>query len=198
MNQQINLYLHEFRIEKDKFTLNRMALMLGGLTVVLVLVTIFNFYTQLSLNGELSDLEALLIEETRKTRDLDELLARRSGNTTLADRLARAEDELDSRRQIASFLNTTKLGNVVGFSEFFKDISRASVEGLSISSFTFAQGGESVEITGQVVDAGRVPQFVTNLPLGQSPLRYMRFNTSASRVETGGQTLSFRLTSNYE
>ena len=175
-----------------------MALMLGGLTVVLVLVTIFNFYTQLSLNGELSDLEALLIEETRKTRDLDELLARRSGNTTLADRLARAEDELDSRRQIASFLNTTKLGNVVGFSEFFKDISRASVEGLSISSFTFAQGGESVEITGQVVDAGRVPQFVTNLPLGQSPLRYMRFNTSASRVETGGQTLSFRLTSNYE
>ena len=198
MSQQINLYLPEFQVVEDKLTPTVMALIMGGLVTMLVIVSVFEGFTILGLNGDLRAVQETLVEETRRNSDLNQELAQRSENTELADRLSRAERRLESNRQIAAFLNSTKLGNVQGFSEYFKDISRAAMEGLSISSFVFEEGGESVQILGEVTSSALVPRYVNNLRSGQSPLRDLSFSPRISRNNASQQVFSFELSSNYE
>lgn len=198
MSQQINLYLPEFQIVEDKVTPKLMAWVMGGLAIVLLMGSIYDGFVIMGLNGDLRDTQETLVEETRRNSNLNQELAQRSENTDLADRLSRAERRLESNRQIAAFLNSTKLGNVVGFSEYFKDISRAAMEGLSISAFTFEEGGESVQILGQVESSALVPRYVNNLRRGQSPLRDLSFSPKISRSSASQQLFSFELSSNYE
>lgn len=198
MNQQINLYLPEFRLKKDPLTAKVLAQVLGGVVAVLFLVSAYDLFTRWQLDSELANLQVSLTEETRKTEELNDVLARRSENTALTDRLEQAEARLESSRQIRDFLSRTKLGNVDGFSEYFKDLSRASMEGLSITEFTFSNGGESVSLTGQVMDSAMVPRYVSNIEKGNSPLRGMRFSPSISRVDVAAEYFGFELVSSNE
>ncbi len=193
MNQQINLFLPEFRVQKDPLTAARMGQILGGLAAVLLLVSAYDFFNQWQLGNRLEQLQASLVEEAAKTDELDEILARRSENTALTARLEQAELRLESSRQIRDFLSQTALGNVDGFSEYFKDLSRASMEGLSISEFTISEGGRSVQLTGQVFDSAMVPRYVSNIENGQSPLRLMRFSPSISKANVTDRFFSFQL-----
>ena len=198
INQQINLYLAEFRVKKDPLTAVLMAQILGGVVGLMLLISLYDVTHRWLLNSELAGLNETLIEETRKTVELDAVLAQRSQNTELTERLQAAESRLDSRQQIHDFLNNTTLGNIDGFSEYFKDLSRASIEGLRISTFAFANGGESVSMSGQVVDSAMVPRFVANLEKGSSSLRAKHFSPSISRSDIATQYFSFSLSSSNE
>lgn len=198
MNQQINLYLPEFRAKKDALTAVLMGQILGGLLALMVLVTAYDLYTRWSLNSELAALRQVLQEETRKTNELDEVLARRSQNSALTQRLDSAEAQLESSRQIREFLSETKLGNVVGFSEYFKDISRASIEGLSVTEFEFSEGGEIVKLAGQVIDSAMVPRYVSKLEASNSAIRDQLFSPKISRPDAANQFFSFELSTSNE
>ncbi|MEQ8315127.1 MAG: hypothetical protein RL839_06665 [Gammaproteobacteria bacterium] len=198
MQQQINLYLPEFRVKKDPVTALLMGQVLAGVIGVMVLLTLFNLFSQWRLGNELEALQASLEEETRRTDQLDEELARRSQNTELTSRLERAEARLEASIQIRDFLSETKLGNIVGFSEYFKDLSRAAFEGISISNFAFADGGESVELRGQAIDSAMVPRYVDNIERGQSPLRNLRFSPLITRSTASDQFFQFELSTDSE
>jgi len=198
MNQQVNLYLPEFRMKKDALTALVMGQILGCIVAVMVLVTSFDIYTQWSLSGELTILRETLSEETTKTSELDEVLARRSQNTVLTDRLDQSEAQLESSRQIRSFLSETKLGNVVGFSEHFKDISRASVSGLSVSEFLIQDGGEQIKLLGNVLDSAMVPRYVSRLEASNSSIRGLLFSSRISRADAGSSFFDFELSTSNE
>lgn len=198
MKQQVNLYLPEFKVKKDPMTALLMGQVLGGVVVLMILISGFQVFTRWQLNSELEQLSASLQEETRKTDELDEVLARRSQNNELDARLEEAEVRLQSRRQIRDFLSETQLGNVVGFSEYFKDLSRASMDGLSLSEFSFNNGGADVRIAGVVVDSSLVPRYVNNLELGNSSLRSRHFSPSISRSDVASQYFSFSLSTGNE
>lgn len=198
MKQQVNLYLAEFRVQKDAVTTLLMSQVLGGIVLTMLVITCFDIFTRWQLEGELASLRQVLTEETRKTGLLDDQLARRSQNSDLASRLARAEATLSSSRQIAEFLSGTKLGNVNGFSEYFKDLSRASVEGMALNKFEISKGGEEVLISGKVANSVLVPLYVDNIKQGNSPLKYSRFSPSISRDEVGVQLYSFELSNRSE
>lgn len=193
MNQQINLYLPEFHVKKDALTLPVMLMILGAVLGLEALVSAYHLGTSFYLNGELGNLQTVLAEETRKTSELDDVLARRSQNTALTERLDAAEGRLDASRQIRDFLSSTKLGNTVGFSEYFKDLSRASMEGMSITEFTFTNGGDEAMIAGQVIDSALVPRYVNNIEQGQSPLRSKRYSPAINRDDVTNQFFSFVL-----
>ena len=198
MNQQINLYLSEFRVKKDALSALVAGQILGCIVAVMVLVTSFDIYTQWSLNGELVILRGTLSEETTKTSELDEVLARRSQNTVLTDRLDQSEAQLESSRQIRSFLSQTKLGNVAGFSEHFKDISRASISGLSVSEFSFENGGEEVKLFGNVLDSAMVPRYVSRLEGSNSSIRDLLFSSRIYRADTDSSFFEFELSTSNE
>lgn len=193
MNQQINLYLAEFKVKKDALTALLMAQVLGGIVGMMLLVSAYDVITRWQLNGELSELRSTLAEETRKTDELDEILARRSQNTELSDRLERAETLLESSQSIRDFLSESKLGNVGGFSEHFKDLSRASIEGLSISEFSISNGGDTAQLSGQVINSAMVPEFVANIQDGNSLLNAKNFSHAISRAGDEGQIFNFQL-----
>ena len=193
MNQQINLYLPEFRVKKDPLSAVLLGQIVAGVAVLLLLVSAYNYFQQWRLGNELESLRATLQEETRRTSELENQLAGRSGNQGLQQRLDTAEARLEASRQIRDFLNNTQLGNVDGFSEYFKDIARASVEGLSISEFTFRDGGAAVSMNGQVEDSVLVPRYVANLEASGSSLRNLRFSPTISRPGPEDQVFSFSL-----
>ncbi|MCG8414774.1 MAG: hypothetical protein MI746_11205 [Pseudomonadales bacterium] len=193
MQQQINLYLPEFQIKKDPVTALLMGQVLGGVLGVMVLVSAFNSFIQWRLSSELEALQVTLQEETRRTDQLDEELARRSQNTELTNRLEQAEARLEARIQIRDFLGQTQLGNVAGFSEYFKDLSRARIDGLSISEFELRNGGDSVRIVGQTLDSATVPRYVDNIERGQSPLRNKQYSPSIGRNSVNEQVFDFEL-----
>lgn len=195
MIQQINLYLPELRSKKDPFTAKLILQILGGVCAVMFLVSAYDVLHRVQLNIELSGLNSDLEEERARTEELSRELAARSQDGDLARRLEIAEARLESRRQIRNFLNETQLGNVVGFSEHFKDLSRASMEGLSITNFSLLDGGEEVRISGRVVESALVPRFVTNLQRGQSPLRGKNFSPSISRADMSTKSFAYSLSS---
>ena len=198
MKQQINLYLPEFKVKKDPVSTLLISQVLGGIVLTMVVISIFDIYTRWELSGELENLRATLVEETRKTSQLDDQLASRAQNTDLTDRLQRAESRLTASRSIRDFLSETKLGNVTGFSEYFKDISRASLDGLSVQNFEISSGGEGVSIRGQVMDSALVPRFVDNIESGQSSLSQQRFSSKISRDGAEARVFSFELSNQGE
>ncbi|MFT4863572.1 MAG: hypothetical protein ACI95C_002804 [Pseudohongiellaceae bacterium] len=198
MKQQINLYLPEFRVKKDSISTLLISQVVGGVVLTMLVISIFDIFTRWELGGELDRLQASLVEETRKTSQLDEQLARRSQNSELVDQLRRAESRLTASRSIRDFLSETKLGNVTGFSEYFKDISRASVDGLSVQDFEISDGGDGVRIIGEVMDSALVPRFVDNIEAGQSSLRSQRFSSKISRAGAEARVFSFELSNQSE
>jgi len=198
MKQQINLYQAEFRVEKDPITAEFMGKTLAAVLIVMLTITGWDLNKQRQLGNELAALRETLAEETRKTEELDEQLARRSQNTELTDRLNGAEARYAAGLQIREFLSETKLGNVDGFSEYFKDLSRASIDGLSITAFQFTDGGEQATMSGQVRDSAIVPRYVQNIESGQSPLRNKTFSPSISRAEVESQIFTFELSTTSE
>lgn len=195
MKQQVNLYLAEFRVEKDQLTALLMGQVLGGIILTMVVIAALDSFTRWQLEGELKQLNQVLAVETTKTNNLDAQLARRSQSTDLSNRLVQAETTLSSSRQIADFLSGTKLGNVNGFSEYFKDVSRAMIPGLALSRFEFSEGGDGVTISGKVADSALVPLYVNNVKQGSSPLRSSRFSP---RISRDGQLYSFVLSNRNE
>jgi hypothetical protein len=65
---------------------------------------------------------------------------------------------------------------------------------MSISEFSFSEGGEKVELAGQVVDSALVPRYVSNIESGQSPIRQLHFSPSISRDDVSSQFFNFTLT----
>lgn len=198
MQQQINLYLPEFHVKKDPVTALLMGQVIAGVIGLMILVSAYDFFTQWRLGSQLDELQLTLEEETRRTDQLDEQLARRSQNSELTDRLEQAEALLESSAQIREFLSQTQLGNVMGFSEYFKDLSRATFDGISLTAFSFSEGGNRVEIRGQAVDSAMVPRYVDNIERGISPLRMQQFSPSISRQSAQDQIFQFELSSNSE
>ncbi|NQV69834.1 MAG: hypothetical protein HQ498_07395 [Pseudohongiella sp.] len=190
MKQQINLYLAEFKLKKEILTALLMAQILGGVIVLIILSFTYEFTTSALLNAELAELQLTLQQETSKTNELVGVLARRTQDTELIDRLDRDERRLDSGRRIRDFLRATKLGNLAGFSEHLKDLSRASMDGLSLSEFTITEGGDRLSLVGQVIDSSLVPRYVSNLARSNSTIRNQFFGTT---ISLQGQNYSFAL-----
>jgi hypothetical protein len=195
MKQQVNLYLTEFRVEKDKLSPLLMGQILCGIVWTMIVVTGFDVFTRWQLEGELTQVRQALAVETTKVNDIDAQLAGRSQNSDLIARLANDEAVLNDLARIAEFLSETELGNVTGFSEYFKDISRAMIPGVAVSGFEFSEGGEGVSISGKVADSALVPLYVNNVKQGSSPMRSARFSP---RISRDGQLYSFVLSNRYE
>jgi len=198
MNQQINLYLPEFVVQKDPFTAVLMGQILAAAVVLMALVSAWDLVGRWRLGSELEALQATLAEETRKTAALEAQVAQRSQDLRLLAQLEVAEARYASALQIRDFLSDTKLGNMDGFSEYFKDLSRAAVEGLSLSEFEFSEGGEQISMAGQVLNSAIVPRYVNSLENGQSSMRAKTFSPSIVRSDADALLFDFELSTTHE
>jgi len=185
MNQQINLYLPEFRPQNDWLTGIRVLQVSAALLVIIIATTASNFVQRSGLRAELASVTGELEQLTTSTNALQQEVARSGSDPELARELEQREQRLAESRELLKFLSDTNLGNIDGFSEHIKDLSRASFDGLWLTAFNMTGGGESVYIKGLAHQSAMVPNFIGRLSDGNSPLRERNFSKFlGNRVNT--------------
>ena len=162
MSQNINLFNPAFRKQRLLLSLVTVAQCLG-----LILLTLFayQFYLQHQVGVLADELRAAQgsLKEQRSTVDmLKGQAAARKPDAQLEVEIAKLEVELRQAREATDALKGGVFGDQQGFSEYLRAFSRQSVNGLWLTGFTIAGGGD-LEIRGRVVSPDLVPSYIQRL-----------------------------------
>ncbi len=185
MQQQINLYLPEFRPNREPLRAVHMVLLLVALLMVLVLWSLFTARGNSQLEQQVAERQAALdvIEQ--------QLLAMarsrpESDRAALEREATRLEREIERRQLIHAAIGRENLGNAAGFSAQLEAMARQSLDTLSLESFSLQQGGSYVELRGRAQRADQVPLYLQQLR-SEDSFRQVRFGVlEATRDERGG------------
>jgi len=195
MNQQINLYLPEFRQKKDWVTLNNMLSLLVLMIAVLLLITASEYWQTFNLNSELAEKQQARTELTSETERLRQSFGEQSEDPALRLQVNALENELQSKEVLIGFLDGRNIGSTSGFSEYLADLARFHLAGLRLTSLKLNGGGNQIEINGEVLNAELVPLYLQNLRRGQSfsgkEFEMLRI-TEAEPEQPGGKEPGFK------
>lgn len=163
MSQQINLFNPVFLKQEKYFSALTMAQALG-----LILAGSIAFYGFASYRTNLLTKQAaemgsrLAIEEARFASASAKLGPRQKSKQVESD-VTTAEDQLRSRREVMEILQSGKLGNTEGFSDYMRAFSRQIVNGLWLTGFTVEGSGSDMTITGRTLQPELVPAYIRRL-----------------------------------
>ncbi len=164
MSQQINLYNPLLLKQQKLFSLATMAQALG-----LILAGALLFYAYAWRNAAAMEKQAA--EASRMHASTQARLASlqaesgagaRAPSTRLQEEVARLEAELIARQSVLAQLGRGEFGNRQGFSEYFRALSRQTLDGLWLTGFQVTGAGE-ISISGRALDPELVPVFIGQL-----------------------------------
>lgn len=197
--QQINLYLPELRPNREWLTATRLVKTVAAAVVVMILLSSWNYWQRSALQQELVAMQAELAAQTARTEQIERDAASRSSNEALLRDIETREIRLAQSQELLDFLRNTTLGNSTGYSEYVKDLSRASFDGIWLTEFRIAGGSDSVFLRGNALQTAMVPDYVGRLSGSQSSLQGRLFNRLQSNrveipaIEGGGELYEFVL-----
>ncbi len=160
--QQINLYLPEFRPNREPLRSVHMAWGAGIFFLLLIVISLFSASANRELAQALQQSQAKVeqlkaqvtqLEQQRPQSDLAELDAQ----------IVHFTQELERREQIFSIIANKNLGNNTGFSSHLQALGRQSLSTLSLSAFSLQQGGNYVEFAGRAQAADQIPLYIQQL-----------------------------------
>lgn len=189
VNQQINLYLPELRPRRDLVTAARAVQVLGVLLGLALLVSLVQWW-QTGLNqNRLAEVEQALQEQTARTEQLEREVAARATDQALVREMNTRELRVQQARELYDFMQGTTLGNLVGYSQHLKDLSRASFTGLWLQEFRIVGNADNVMIRGVALEPAMLPDYVGRLSGGNSAIATRRFNRLISARDETQQSL---------
>lgn len=197
--QQINLYLPELRPNREWLTSARLVRTVAVTVVVMILLSGWNYWQRSGLQQTLASVQAELAAQTERTEQIERDAASRSSNQALLRDIETREARLGQSQELLEFLRNTTLGNSTGYSEYVKDLSRASFDGIWLTEFRISGGSDSVFLRGNALQTAMVPDYVGRLSGSQSSLQGRLFNRLQSNrvavpaVEGGGELYEFVL-----
>lgn len=163
MNQQINLFQPLFR--KERKILSFSAIIQVCLIIVAAFTAI-SAYSMWQVRGLQHNLDRLSAQYQQRLAQLEGITREANTlqvNNTTQSEIQRLEQELNAERRILSLLDGKHLRHIKGFSSYFESFSRQIVNGMWITGFDVAQGGQSVQIRGSSIEPELVPQFLQGL-----------------------------------
>ena len=160
--QQINLYLPEFRPNREP--LRAIHMLWGGLAG-LVLLLCFSVYS--SHQHRLLQHQLATEQKTQATMQL-QLKALTAQKPALASaeldgEIAQLQKNVQRHQQILAMISRQDLGNDKGFSAQLNALSQASLNTLSVESFSLQRGGKYAELTGLTRSADQIPLYLQRL-----------------------------------
>lgn len=176
MNQQVNLYLPEFRPSRDWLTAANLLIVTAVVCLLLAGVSGYDQWRLGQLQQQQSRLQSQLDQQTRETEALEQQLEQREGNARLEQELETRRERLQRTSSLLDFLQGARLGNTIGFSPMMKDLARASFDGLWLTGVDIRDGGDTVSLAGRALRSAMVPDFIGRLSNGESELHSRRFN----------------------
>ncbi|MDH7942700.1 PilN domain-containing protein [Pseudohongiella sp. SYSU M77423] len=189
INQQINLYLPELRPRRDLVTASRTVLVLSVLLGLALLMSIVQWWQTTLDQNRLVDVEQALQEQTARTERLENEVAARATDQALVREMDTRELRVQQARELYDFMQGTTLGNLVGYSQHLKDLSRASFTGLWLQEIRIVGNADRVMIRGVAQEPAMLPDFVGRLSGGNSAISTRRFNRLVSARDANQQSL---------
>ncbi len=160
--QQINLYLPEFRPNREPL---RAIHMLWGALVLLVLLVCFSVYS----NHQHGLLQTQLVAEQKAQETLQtqlKVLAAQKPAQASADldvKITQLQKNVQRHQQILAMISSQDLGNDKGFSAQLNALAQASLNTISVKSFSLQRGGKYAELTGLTRSADQIPLYLQRL-----------------------------------
>jgi Tfp pilus assembly protein PilN len=187
--QQINLYLPEFRPNREPLRTHHM---LWGALAFFVLLCLASVLGNLRTDKLANEIQAKRAQTQQLEQQLTHLRMQvppdRSEQLHL--RIQELEDELQRRNDIAQAINTEAPGQQNGFSGQLTSLARASSEQLSLAQFSLQSGGRFVELSGVARSAEEVPAYLQRL-LGEDSFANTRFGVIRLDTSDNGQLVKF-------
>ena len=176
MTQQINLFESRLRPRHELATGRNLGVGVAVLLVVMTLLSIYVRYVADLKSGELAALQGEVRTEQDRLTALSKLVAERSVSPALVADLAKTRSMLTVRKEVMDVLDSGKLGNASGFSEYMFGFARQARADLWLTGFSISTGGEEIEIRGRLLDAAKLPGYVQRLS-GEPVFKGRRFAT---------------------
>lgn len=193
--QQINLYVPELRPQRDAVTAGRVTL----LTVLLVLIAVLFFgwqqWRQTQLSRELAMIDEQVQVQTQRTEALEQEAASLATDAALLREAGSREEQATQMQQLLAFMQQVTLGNMTGYSEHLKDLSRASFQGIWLTDIALEGDASTVSLQGFVTSPAMLPDYVTRLGAGRSALSvrpFHRLSTSRAPDESGNHAFELQ------
>lgn len=177
--QQINLYLPEFRPNRDPL---RSVHMLWGsvvLTVLLIFFSVYSSYHNAQLRQQIAaEQEALQAAQ----QQLQKLALQQPQNlrAQLDQEVLQLQTERKRRELLLTLISRQDLGNTSGFSAQLQTLARQSLESIALERFSLQQGGSYVELSGTTHSADQVPVYIQRL---RSESSFAKVGFGVLRVE---------------
>jgi Tfp pilus assembly protein PilN len=163
MNQQINLFQPIFRKERKILSFVTMVQICLIVLAALLLISGYSWWQTLSLKQNLAGLkqqhQARLAQLDKVTREV----AKMKDKDQSQSQIERLEQELQAERHILAVLDGKRLRQIKGFSSYFESFSHQVVQGMWLTGFDVANGGQSVQIRGSSTEPDLVPRFLQGL-----------------------------------
>ncbi len=166
--QNVNLYLPEFRKKKHWLDAEKMVLVAGAAVLLMVVVSGIEYWQLSQLRADLAAKNQQQQDIAAATVALRDQYGVQTEDPALLENITELEADLNSKEALLTFLEGRDLGNTGGFSEHLADLSRYHVPGLSLSTVKLTDGGDSLELAGQVLRAELVTIYVQELDKGSS------------------------------
>ncbi len=160
--QQVNLYLPEFRPNKDPLRASQLALLSGVVVVLLVLYSLYGNYQNTQLQTQVS-----ILQNDIQTVDAEVAVLRskmpKDNSSAMERENTHLEKEIEKRRLLQALLQDKNLGNTAGFSTQLEGLARQRLGTVSLDTFSLLDGGRSLELSGWLRKADQLPLYLQNL-----------------------------------
>ncbi|MFZ5510122.1 MAG: PilN domain-containing protein [Pseudomonadota bacterium] len=163
MSQYINLVNPALRRRRDPLSARTLALAAGAALVLVSGAAAWSGRRAAGLEAESSRMAAQVKQEQEKLAALTKAVSERKPDPRLALELAKADTALKVRQELVKMLEGGKVGRTEGFAEHLRAFARQTTDGLWLTGFTLAAGGNDMEITGKAVDAKMLPAYLRRL-----------------------------------
>ena len=189
--QQINLYNAALRRKRDWLTLNGVAAV-AGLFVLVLVAAGFVLHQQAAAKRDAAQaLEPRLAAARAETAQLGALLSGNAGSDAALRELADLKQQIAMRREVLTALqggagmDAVRGQSAIGFADYLRGLARQTVNGLWLTGFAVAQGGQGMEVRGRMLAVDRLPEYIKRLN-GETSFKGRQFvSLNISRPDKG-------------
>ncbi len=163
MSQQINLYNPALAPKVEVLSGSRMLLALVAVVAVCLLVWGVAAGDAARLAKQERAQAARLARLKGEVTSMTQQVAVRKPSAQLEADLDSLVALLSARHEVMALLESGRLGDTRGVSEYFRAFARQATEGLWLTGFSIGGAGNDIVIQGRTVDADLVPAYLRKL-----------------------------------
>lgn len=163
MTQQINLFDPSLRPARELLTLPNVLIALAGAALLVAALGVLGMMRSADELRNFRATDARLRQAQEQLTLFAVQQAARKPDAGLEQQLARTRQVIEAKRTILQRLQQGDFGDRQGFLAYFRGLALVAVDGLWLTGFDVAAGGQALEIRGRMLNEAALPRYVEAL-----------------------------------